>query len=164
MKFATTLAEPSTNETPLDPIFANNIDGNLQTVFNDAITLTTANVGPAGGPKEFDYGLDFQTPYVYDPTAGNLLMDLIVTNGEGPLLLDLSIEPLDTIGFIWTGGEGVDSEVAAAGQLGGHALQFTVVPEPSSLSILLYGRLIFLRLCKTATGRSRNWGVLDRAQ
>lgn len=149
MNFATTLADPAANANPLDPAFANNIAGNLKTVFDGPVTLTTANDGPINGPKEFDYGLDFETPYIYDPADGNLLMDLFVTNGEGPLLLDWMVEPTDTTGFIWSGDQGIDSEIAAAGQFGGHALQFSVVPEPAAFPLLLMGGFASLGLVRT---------------
>jgi hypothetical protein len=136
MKFATTSVDPTAGGL-LDATFANNIGGNEQTVFDSPVTLTTANAGPAEGPKEFDYGLELQTPYTYDPAAGNLLMDLTVINGVGPLLLDWVAASTATTTFIWSGTLGHDSPMAADGQFGGHIAQFTVVPEPNALGFLL---------------------------
>ena len=135
MNFSTTSVDP-TAAGLLDATFANNIGGNEQNVFDGPVTLTTANTGPAEGPKDFDYGFDLQTPYTYDPAAGNLLMDLTVVNGVGPLLLDWVAASTATTTFIWSGALGHDSPVAADGQFGGHIAQFTVVPEPTSLGLL----------------------------
>ncbi len=145
MKFATTSVDPTAGGL-LDATFANNIEGNEQTVFDGPVTLTTANAGPVEGPKEFDYGLPLQTDYVYDPSAGNLLMDLTVINGEGPLLLDWVAASTATTTFIWSGTLGHDSPMATDGQFGGHIAQFTVVPEPSSLGLLLPVLAAIIRL------------------
>ena len=128
MKFSTTQIDPG---DVLDRIFDNIIGSGEQTVFDGPVTLTTENLGPAEGPKAFDYGLDLQTPFLYDPAAGNLLMDLTVINGQGPLLLDFSFADTNTTSFHWTGTLGHESNVAAlpedvGGQTGGHVLQFTV--------------------------------------
>ena len=143
MTFSTTSIDPSVDGDVFDFTFDNNIGSNLQTVFDGPTTLTTANSGPAEGPKAFDYGLNLQTPYSYDPADGNLLMDLTVLNGETPLLLDFAFAPTETTRFIWSGEFGLDSAVAAGpndvagGQSGGHIIQFTVVPEPSG-SVLVW--------------------------
>ncbi|MCA9197799.1 MAG: hypothetical protein KDA87_09690 [Planctomycetales bacterium] len=98
--------------------------------------MSTDNLGPVGGPKSFDYGIEFDSPFTFDPTAGNLLMDLTVVDATGPLLLDFSFAPTETTSFHWTGTLGHESPVAATtpeavgGPFGGHAIQFTMVPEP----------------------------------
>ena len=132
MKFSTTRIDPA---DVLDRTFDNNIGSGEQTVFDGPVTLTTENLGPAEGPKAFDYGLDLQTPFAYDPAAGNLLMDLTVINGQGPLLLDFTFADTNTTSFHWTATLGPDSEVAAE-DFGGHILQFTVVPEPTSMALM----------------------------
>ena len=138
MKFSTTQIDPA---DVLDRVFDNNIGSGQRTVFDGPVTLTTANLGPLEGPKAFDYGLDLQTPFAYDPAAGNLLMDLTVTNGQGPLLIDHSFPDTRTTSFHWSGRLGPDSDVAAlvedfGGQTGGHVIQFTIVPEPTSMAVL----------------------------
>ncbi len=65
----------SKDPTNLSWEFAENIGADETLIYNGPITLTTSNSGPAEGPREFDYVLDFETPYYYDPNAGNLLID-----------------------------------------------------------------------------------------
>ena len=138
VKLSTTSAAPGS----LSPTFADNVGADEMTAFDGPVTLTTANLGPAGGPKQFDYGLDLQSRFTYDPDDGNLLMDLTVLDGEGPLLFDWTANATESTSFYWTGTLGVDSPVAATlpedagGQFGGHVIQFSIVPEPSSLGLV----------------------------
>ena len=86
--------------------------------------------------------------FTYDPSQGNLIMDLKVINGEGPLWMDFTFAPSSTTSLISTVLLGVDSPVAdleppTGGQWGGHIARFTVVPEPSGL-LLTVGALTFI--------------------
>ena len=57
--------------------FANNVGANDTTVFNGALTLSSAFTGsPAGGPRNFDIVIQLTTPFFYNPAAGNLLLDI----------------------------------------------------------------------------------------
>ena len=71
----------SLSSTPAAPdqlssTFAANTGTNVTTVFNGALPLSSQFVGPAQGPKAFDMTVNFTTPFVYDPTSGNLLVDI----------------------------------------------------------------------------------------
>lgn len=121
----------------LSATLADNLGPDEQVVLSGPVTLQTNADGPAGGPKAFDYGVDLDVPFAHDPSLGNLLMDLTVRDGSGPLLLDSTGPLADTTSFFWTGSLGVDSPVAEAGQFGGHIAQFSFVPEPSSGLLLL---------------------------
>lgn len=55
--------------------FAANIGADATVVFSGALTLTSANTGPAAGPRDFDVIITLMTPFRYDPTAGNLLFE-----------------------------------------------------------------------------------------
>lgn len=145
MKLSTTKAEPN----QLDPVFAANVGIRETTVVDGPVTLTSTSEVMADGTHVFDYGFDFQQPYVYDPADGNLLADLTVINAEGPLLLDLAWVGTTTVttSAYWTGSLGPDSPVAATtndtigGQYGGNIVRFTIVPEPSTIGSLLLGGL-----------------------
>lgn len=65
-------AQPSTT-------FSANEGANLTTVFSGAATFTTAATGT--GPQPFDYTLNFTTPFLYDPSGGNLLVDFLIPQG-----------------------------------------------------------------------------------
>lgn len=62
--------------TPLSAVFANNIGADNQTVYSGALTLQTAATGiPV---RNFDYTISFQTPFLYNPALGNLLLDVLI--------------------------------------------------------------------------------------
>lgn len=60
----------------LSNIFAENIGPDETVVYTGALSLSTNWIGPVGGPKEFDIVITLQTPFLYDPTLGNLLLDV----------------------------------------------------------------------------------------
>ena len=148
MNMSTTSREPG----GLSSTFADNLGTNVATVIDGPVTIKTQNLGPAGGPKAFDYGVDLTTPFTFDPSDGNLLMDLTVTDSVGPLLLDFNFSSNEMTSFYWTGALGPDSPVAGGDQWGGHALQFTVVPEPTSCVLMEFG----IGACVLLTRRGRN--------
>lgn len=69
---STTAAGPGN----LSLTFANNVGANDTTVFNGSLTLSSAFTGPAGGPKNFDIVIQLTSPFYYNPTMGNLLLDI----------------------------------------------------------------------------------------
>ncbi|MEZ6116334.1 MAG: hypothetical protein R3C28_07145 [Pirellulaceae bacterium] len=161
MKLSTTKVEPN----HLDPVFANNVGVREVAVVDGRVTLTSTSEVLPNGTHVFDYGFDFEQPYVYDPADGNLLADLTVINAEGPLLLDLAwIETTTaTTSAYWTGTLGPDSPVAATttdtigGQYGGNIIRFTIVPEPTTAGAFALG----LDSCKTEIelGESGGFGL-----
>lgn len=79
INLSTTAAAPD----GLSLTFANNIGADDTMVFSGSLSLTSAFTGPPAGPKDFDYIILLQTPFLYDPSAGNLLLD--VRNLSGAL-------------------------------------------------------------------------------
>ncbi|MBI5387580.1 MAG: immunoglobulin domain-containing protein [Verrucomicrobia bacterium] len=71
INLSTTLVQPD----GLSATFANNPGTNDTVVFAGSISLSSACLGPAGGPKEFDIVIPLMVPFLYDPSAGNLLVD-----------------------------------------------------------------------------------------
>jgi hypothetical protein len=77
------LSTTSADWNSLDPTFANNIGGNNTVVFSGNLFQ------PWSFPKTLQINLS--TPFTYDPLAGNLLMDVVVsgaTNTHGDLYFD----------------------------------------------------------------------------
>jgi hypothetical protein len=71
------LVVSSTGKLPggLDTVFANNLGADATTVFSGALSLSSA--GPTGDPTSpFDVVIHLTTPFVYDPSAGNLIWDV----------------------------------------------------------------------------------------
>jgi hypothetical protein len=72
LRFSTTSAAPDS----LSTTFADNIGTDEAVVYSGEITLSTQQTGPnPPGPQIFDIVITFQTPFLYDPANGNLLMD-----------------------------------------------------------------------------------------
>lgn len=126
--------------------FANNLL-NPQTVYSGGLSLSTAATGT--GPQPFDYTINFDTPFLYDPTMGSLILDFLIPvdatvsgNGFGFLTFD-TVNTLDdgiySVVDIFNGG-------ATAGTLStaGAITQFTssqaaAVPEPATWAMMLVG-------------------------
>ncbi|WP_341532348.1 PEP-CTERM sorting domain-containing protein (plasmid) [Nostoc sp. UHCC 0302] len=68
----------TTRSTPnnFSNTFADNVGVDNITVFTGALSLSSANQGPVSGPKNFDIVINLQNPFLYDPTKGNLLLDV----------------------------------------------------------------------------------------
>ena len=133
-----TLNLSTTQTDPLSMTFADNYGpGGFTEVFSGALQLQTDGVPRGGGlPHDFDYVVDFATPFPYDPQQGNLLVEWI--------------SPTDlTDAWIWVDADdrtgeyivGVPSDAAEAfaGGPGLFVTQFTVIPEPSSWLLCLSG-------------------------
>ncbi len=117
--------------SPVTPPFINrefskNIGPDTLTVFQGNISWLDS--GPTVEAKPFSIRLPFQTPFYYDPRAGNLLLDFAVLSG--PLLYGLDgFEDLRVVTVV----SGIGAPI---GDLGGYhgpiiELTYTSVPEPS---------------------------------
>ena len=135
MKYSTTTKEP--NELDLE--FAKNVGTDEVVVYDGPGTITTQNLGPVGGPKLIEYGIDFQFSFPYDPSKGNLLWDLTIIGGSAPLTLDWALQSDGLASAISTGSLGADSPVADGTHWGGHVSKLTFVPEPSTFWLGLAG-------------------------
>jgi hypothetical protein len=121
----------TTNVGTLNLIFAENFGAHGGTeVFSGPVQLQTDGVprGP-GLPHEFDYVVEFDTPFLYFPQEGDLLVDVVFE------------VPLDDP-WIWVDADNRTGEVVEGRPLGPLATnralgllvtEFTFVPEPSIL-------------------------------
>ena len=67
--------------------FANNLGTNNTLVVDGTTTKTTGNLPGPGNTRQFDIvELPFTTPFLYDPAAGNLLLDFQYSRGSGSAL------------------------------------------------------------------------------
>lgn len=67
----------------LSTTFANNVGADDTTVYSGALHLSSQFTGPAGGPKDMDIVVTLQTPFLYDPANGNLLLDVFTRTADG---------------------------------------------------------------------------------
>jgi hypothetical protein len=65
----------------LSTTFANNIGTNNTLVFDGTMTLATENLPGPGNTRQFDIVYPLTTPFLYDPAAGNLLLDFRISSG-----------------------------------------------------------------------------------
>jgi len=126
----------TTSKAPdgLSTTFADNVGANDTVVF-----------GPAAGPKAFDIVVNLSTPFLYDPTKGNLLLDVRNFSGGTATFLDAQITQGDSISRVlsdWPGST-VSSSTGTADTIG-LVTQFTfgaasVVPEPPTGTLIGVG-------------------------
>ncbi|MCA9199201.1 MAG: hypothetical protein KDA87_16765 [Planctomycetales bacterium] len=131
----------TTDKTPgnLSLTFADNLGDDEKIVFDHAFVLDSTNEGPAGGPKVFDYGIELDEPFLYDPSKGHLLADFTVRNGVGPLLLDYDFGAPQFTQQIFAADP--DATEAFSSGAVGHITRLTVVPvpEPNPHQLVIVG-------------------------
>lgn len=132
----------TTNASPLglSTRFADNIGADETTVLNKTLMMSTANIGPLGGPKEFDYIISLETPFDYNPSDGNLLMDWTHFGVSESTRSDFVMDPGPEAHMI----SGAPGSTMAGSQFGGSVTQFTFIPEPSSLLLAATGAVAVL--------------------
>jgi hypothetical protein len=64
--------------------FSDNIGADRTLVFDGTLTLSSENLPGPGNTRQFDYAYPFTTPFLYDPAAGNLVVELQIVHATGP--------------------------------------------------------------------------------
>jgi hypothetical protein len=136
---STTLAAPDA----LSSTLASNVGADDKVVYTGSLGISTSFTGPAGGPKAFDIIINLTTPFFYNPSLGNLLLDVRNFSGASPPIcasapcfdaLDAESTLGDSVSRVWSPMGG--SSFPLLGQdTGGLVTQFTVVPEPGAFSL-----------------------------
>jgi hypothetical protein len=135
----------TTQVTELSTTFTANIGPDERLVFDGPLTIST----PASTtPRGFDFALKFETPFDYDPTQGNLLVEFITSGFDvGGWRVDNENELSGPITLV----QGAPFTSVAAGAFRTLAvMQFTFVPEPSTSLLILLGVV-----AATTVGRMR---------
>ena len=121
--------------------FDSNVGGDVQVVYDGPLTLDRGGSNPSGQPQPFSYGFTLEMPFDYDPSMGNLLLDVTVPAGSpltaGPGFgavesFDATVDQPDVDGIASkTGDFGAGS--------GGLITRFTTapVPEPTTAGLAL---------------------------
>lgn len=148
--FSSTLSDiqinlSTTSKAPdnLSTTFAENVGSDDTVVFNrGSLPVSSADTGPSAGPKNFDIIINFTNPFIYNPSVGNLLLDIRKFSSDTTTAFDGAFIPGDSVSVVFAVG---DASLATANQPAntfGLATQFTAtpVPEPSeALGVLALG-------------------------
>ena len=86
IRVSTTTVPVSGLQNTLD----NNYGANNTLVFSGPATISSQFIGPVNGPKEFDISFPFIAPFLYDPSAGNLLIELRHIGSEQATYIDVA--------------------------------------------------------------------------
>jgi hypothetical protein len=109
-------------------------------------TVFSGSLSPVFPPtaNEFDFVINFTTPFDYNPTQGNLLLDVSVFSATGDNVA-FALDEGTEMGALWTSGSSVIRQSDW-----GLVTQFTVVPEPSPAWLIFLGSgvLIYTRRIK----------------
>ena len=126
----------------LSTTFANNVGADNTTVFSGQLSLSSADTGPATGPKDFDIVINLQNPFLYNPSLGNLLLDVKNFSGEPTTQFDAQFSEGDPVSRTFSLTGNVNGSTGSIDSLG-LVTQFTTapvstpVPEPTSVMGLL---------------------------
>ncbi len=154
MSFTLHLSTSANPVGSLSTTFADNIGVDDTLVYTASAQLFGGSSAGAPGPNAFDLILTLDTPFTYDPTSGDLLLEVLMDT-QTNLLPPASFTYLDAVQSttgqfdvglqrVWNSG-GDPSAVTGSTDLHGYGLvtRFTydVVPEPGTGLLLVAGLL-----------------------
>lgn len=134
INFSTTINSPDN----LSSTFSDNQGADDTAVFSGALSLSSAYTGPSGGPKDFDISIALITPFLYDPSQGNLLLDVRNYSADFSFFaMDAYFESGDSVSRVLS--YDVNSTTASTNDSLGLVTQFNVTPAPEPATVLLLG-------------------------
>jgi len=121
--------------------FADNLGTNNTLVFDGTLTWTTANLPGPGNTRQFDIVFPLTTRFLYDPAAGNLLLDFHQYAEGSAITFDRVSGDPTTRQVV-----APDSTNATSAQFFGDSqvTRFTFVPEPATVALFGLGMAGFL--------------------
>jgi len=145
------LSTTATTADQLNSTFAENSGTNDTLVFSGAATLSTSFITLSNSTRAFDIALPLQTPFVYDSSKGNLLVDVRNFSGGSTILYTAGLTSIaDQVSRTYSADP--SGATASGADTGGEALQIIYVPapipptissQPTNLSILVGGTASF---------------------
>jgi len=122
----------------LSTTFADNVGANDTVVSSGPLTLSSAFAGPAAGPKAFDIVINLLAPFLYDPAAGNLLLDVRNFGGGRTTAFDAQTTTGDPTSRAFTMTANGVNDATGTLDTDGLVTRFdlTPVPEPSGVALL----------------------------
>jgi hypothetical protein len=117
---------------------------NRQVVYDDALTLS-GSVPPGTTPSLFDLNINFTSPFLYNPAAGALVIEIRKYGFDGMPTLGAAEIP----GVIFYFQDGPQRPIQTSGNLGLETqISYQVVPEPSAVILGILGFVVVLGLAK----------------
>jgi hypothetical protein len=104
-------------------------------VFSGSLSLSSSFTGPVGGPKAFDIVTTLETPFLYDPSGGNLLLDVRNFSNTTTTQFDAHNAAGDSISRVYYAND-ANAATADSGNSAGLIAQFTFIPEPGTLPLV----------------------------
>jgi hypothetical protein len=98
INLSTTHAQPD----GLSPVFAQNPGTNDTVVFQGAVTVSSPTATSTSGPAPFEIVIPLSAPFTYDPSQGNLLVDIRNSSGSGVGMIDQTPSPTDHASRVFT--------------------------------------------------------------
>jgi hypothetical protein len=137
----------TTQRSILSLVFDDNVGSDVMQFYRGPRTAVADVAGPGPGPREF-FNSDFPagvTPFLYDPSQGNLLYDAFAWQGVSPSPRDDKVPALRTALYSFNpiGALGIRDPATI------YQFTFIPVPEPSSLTLLAV-LLVLGSLCRRA--------------
>lgn len=128
----------STLTTSLTNNFAANRGSDFTVVYSGSLNVSVPGVTSGIGPNPFDFVISFQTPFLYDPSQGDLLWEFQnfgTFSDISQLILDYIPSTTPILDRLWA-----SSPTATTGALqsSGLVTRFTI-PEPTSLAMVGLG-------------------------
>lgn len=132
----------------VSPVFAENLGPDARSVYSQGPVAWSLRHIP-GRANPFDAVLRFSAPFLYDPSKGNLLIDVRLIGADSDAALDVdgpSIVPPE-IAFFVRASTAINPSIQA-GDLNGGAyvtqISFSPIPEPSAIAFFAFGFVIML--------------------
>ena len=113
----------------------------MTTAHSGPLSISSAFTGPTGGPKDFDISINFTTTFYYDPSLGNLLLEVQNYGGGATTQFDAFFGDPNTRDYNIDGNAAGTSGVTDNINL---VTKFvtssaTPVPEPTTLTLFAVG-------------------------
>jgi hypothetical protein len=126
----------TTSLNSLTTTFDANQGADKKLVFNGSVTYPLLGSGPAAGPRGIADGLKLQSPFFYDPSKGNLLIEEKRFDGNYPVPATVDIVS-GISGRLLLNDPGPNAPTGILlDSVPVLQIEFDVVPEPSTLALM----------------------------
>ncbi len=122
------LSTTAASADSLSGTFDDNLGADTAFVFSGPLIVSTRRTGPEAGPRDFDIVIDLKKPFLYDPSAGNLLLD-VICSPTTEWAAGTPFDAVDTAGDATSRLVGSAASATGTPDTLGLVTRFTVVPD-----------------------------------